>query len=232
MDHRNNGETYIVIGCGHFGHRAVQAIKSFPSSPLVIAVDNDRERLQAVGALADQVHHGDGVHYLAGLPEPQVASYWIVPALPLHLAFEWMLYTLNRSGETYAANRLSLPQEFSPKGALWQHRTLGGTLYCSLSDFTCPEDCPEPGEYCQVTGQTRPTPLYRILEETPCAGYRSLVVRSRLIFPGVGGYPFADLLMLRSLILSNEGNYLLSTACICHGVTDAISIHVQRKQVV
>ncbi len=230
MVHRVNRETYIVIGCGHFGHRAVQALKSLSPSPRVIAVDRDRNQLRAVERRADQVHHGDGIHYLAGLPESQAVSYWIVPALPLHLALEWMLYTLNRAGATYTAERLPLPKAFNPRKVLWQHCTPTGTFYCSLSDFTCPDDCPEPEEYCYVTQQPRPTPLYLILKEITCAGYHSLVVRSRIIVPGVGGYPFADLLTLRSFLLSNEGNYLLSTACTCHGIAGAISIFAKEKQ--
>jgi len=230
MFHNDNRETYIVIGCGHFGHRAVQALKSLSPSPRVVAVDNDRERLRGVEEHVDQTHHGDGIHYLAELPESEAVSYWIVPALPLHLALEGVLYTLNRTGDTYTAEGLPLPQAFNPKGVLWQHRTPTGTLYCSLSDFTCPDDCPEPEENCYITGQPHPAPLYRILEETPCAGYHPLVVRSRILAPGVGGYPFTDLLTMRSKLSSAGGNYLLSTACTCHGVTDAIAIHVIRQK--
>ncbi len=218
MTQRNDRDTYIVIGCGYFGQRAVRAIKSLPSRPLVVAVDNDRKQLAAVTALADQVYHGDGVQYLSELTEPQAELCWVVPALPLHLAGAWLLHVLN------GAAGAPVPQEFDPVGVLQQHRAPGGTLYCSLSDFACPEDCPEPEGYCHVTEQFRPVPLYRILGETPCTGYRSLVVRSRLVLPGVGGYLFGDLLMLRAAMVIARGSYLLSTACTCHGVTDAISI--------
>lgn len=231
MIQRNDRDIYIVIGCGYFGLRAVRVIKNLPSRPLVIAVDKDRERLKAVTALADRVHHGDGVQYLSELEltEPQAALCWVVPALPLHLAGAWLLHVLNGAGGTYTAEKHSVPQEFDPVGVL-QHRTPGGTLFCSLGDFTCPEDCPEPEGYCHVTELSRPVPLYRILGETLCTGYRSLVVRSRLVLPGVGGYLFGDLLMLRAALAIAGGSYLLSTACTCHGVTDAISIRMRGRR--
>ena len=220
----DNKQTYIVLGCGHFGQGAVKAIKSLPSQPSVIAVDIDEEMLQTVEAQADQVHHADGVQYLKELSESEAASCWVVPALPLHLAFEWLLLGLSTTAE-----RMSVPQAFNPEGVLQQHRTQDGTLYCSLGDFTCPEDCPEPDEYCHITEEPRTAPLYRILDETPCAGFHSLVIRSQLVVPGVGGYPFADLLTLRALLLIAGGDYLISTACTCHGVTDAVSINVNNK---
>lgn len=225
MIHKSDRQTYLVIGCGYFGHRAVQVIKGFSTKSRVIAVDKDSGRLQTLGGLADQVHHRDGVQYLAELSERQEASFWVIPALPLHLSFAWLLYVLNSKGDVRKAEKMQVPQEFNPRGVLLQHRTPEGTLYTSFSSFTCPEDCPEPEGYCYVTEQPRPAYLYRILKETPCEGYRSLVVRSQLVAPGVGGYPFTELLKLRASLSNTESNYLLSTACTCHGVTDALSIH-------
>ncbi|MEW5920019.1 MAG: hypothetical protein AB1796_03500 [Bacillota bacterium] len=219
----NEGKTYIVIGCGYFGCRAVQALKRLPLNSLVIAVDRDEGRLLSVKATADRIHHGDGVQFFAKLTGPQAAAWWIVPALPLHLAADWLLQVFNETEGVERARKLPVPADFDPKGTL-QHRTPGGTLYCSLGNLVCPEDCPEPEGYCHATGQLRPAPLYRILAETPCPGYRSLVLRSRLIVPGVGGYPFADLLALQTELTGSVGSYLISTACTCHAVTDAISL--------
>lgn len=224
-------DTYIVMGCGYFGLRAVKGLKSLSTRPFVIAVDHDRERLEGLTQLADQVHHGDGVKYLLGLTEPEAALYWIVPALPVHLAHAWLLTVLNVKGCSYKAKKQPVPLDFKPAGVLKQHRTPAGTLYCSFGDFTCPEDCSEPKERCYITDQPRPSPLYRILGDTPCTGYRSLVVHSQLILPGVGGYLFNDLLMLQAALAIAGGKYLLSTACTCHGVTDAISINVAGKEV-
>ena len=224
-------DTYIVMGCGYFGLRAVKGLKSLPTRPLVIAVDHDRERLEELTFLADQVHHGDGIKYLLGLTGPEAALYWIVPALPVHLAHAWLLSVLNGKGGSCKAEKQPVPLDFKPAGELKQHRTPDGTLYCSFGDFTCPADCPEPKENCYITDQLRPAPLYQILGDTPCTGYRSLVVQSQLVLPGVGGYPFNDLLMLHAALAISGGRYLLSTACTCHGVTNAISISVAGKEV-
>lgn len=223
MAQREERDTYLVVGCGQFGLKAVHALKKLSSNPRVLAVDADRERLKEVEATADRIVHEDGVKFLSRLTEPQTSLWWIVPSLPLHLASAWLLDTINE-GHTCMAEQLPVPEEFNPGETVQQHRVPGGTLYCSLGSFTCPEDCPEPDGYCQVTEQPRPLPLCRILEQTTCTGYHSLVLPSKLLTPGVGGYLYGDLLALRAVLAMAGGNYLLSTACTCHGVTDAISI--------
>jgi hypothetical protein len=106
-----------------------------------------------------------------------------------------------------------------------------GDLYTSLANFLCPEECPEPAQYCTVTKQRRPKPLYQILEGIK-APFESKVIRSQQLGPGVGGYRPAALLDLLENIkkrMEPPRTILISTSCRCHGVTSALSFSPNKK---
>jgi hypothetical protein len=99
-----------------------------------------------------------------------------------------------------------------------------GDLYTSLASFLCPEDCPEPAQFCTITKQRRAEPLYRTLEDLR-GPFESRVIRSQQLAPGVGGYRPAALLTLLENIKKRTGprrTILISTSCRCHGVTSAL----------
>jgi hypothetical protein len=95
----------------------------------------------------------------------------------------------------------------------------GSNLCCSRADFFCPDDCPE-GDLCTVTGEPREEPLYRMLEELEVPGVTVLVLRSRQIMPGIGGYLLGELMDLTERI--PQGRSLIATSCKCHGVITSI----------
>jgi hypothetical protein len=100
-----------------------------------------------------------------------------------------------------------------------------GDLYTSLANFLCPEDCPEPAQYCTVTRERREKPLYKILEDLR-GPFESKVIRSRQLGLGVGGYSPEDLLkIVREIKKAGASGHLIliSTACRCHGVISALS---------
>ena len=140
----------------------------------------------------------------------------IVPAVPTHLAFEWLVQ--------YAEGgivREEIPEEMKtclPNSWVSQE----GSLLVSYADFLCPDDCPEPADRCTVTGRKRGIPLYERLSRMDLAGYRVHVIRSRQLAPGVGGYKVADLSDLgKKLRMHPDEKWIVGTACRCHGVVTA-----------
>ena len=209
---------YLIIGCGHFGSRAAKKLFQRDSNSKIIVVDKSKKALQIVSRLPIQTVVCDGISYLNQfLSEGREVDY-IIPAVPFHLAFEFILSQLNSS----RAKRRKLP----PLSGL-PNPELGktGDLYTSLADFLCSEDCPEPAQYCFTTKKKRLKPLHQILNDMQGA-FESRVIRSHQLTCGVGG--FQPEALLRALEDSKRKKkrsrvVLISTASRCHGVTSALS---------
>ena len=100
----------------------------------------------------------------------------------------------------------------------------GSQVYSSIADFLCPEDCPEPSGNCTHTGEPRPCLLYEQLERLTNEEIPSIVVKSRKLAPGVGGFRPAALFTALEAVSAATGPVLLSPACSCHGVLNAFEI--------
>jgi len=143
---------------------------------------------------------------------------WLIPAVPVHVGFEWAINELNRVGEV---RRLPVPGEVDSKLPN-PIRVPSGTVYASFATFVCPDYCSEPEEICTHTGKERPGNLYEVLEGVLASGFDVAVLRSWQLAPGVGGYPGLSLRELLAGIGSKPGRYLVATSCRCHGVMDAL----------
>jgi len=209
---------YLIIGCGRFGSRAAEKLFQKDPHSKIIVVDKNKKALQKVTRLPIETVISDGILYLSQfLSEGRKADY-IIPAVPLHLAFEFILSQLKPlGGKRRKVPTLSgLPNPMMGKT---------GDLYTSLSDFLCSEDCPEPARYCTATGERREKPLYQILKILK-GPYESKVIRSYQLASGVGGFrPKALLDLLEDTKKrKNSGRlFLISTASRCHGVISALS---------
>jgi hypothetical protein len=215
---KGNSHTYLIVGCGHFGSRAV--IKLFQKDPQskIIVVDKNKEVLQSISRLPVGTAVCDGIIYLCQfLSEGRKADY-IIPAVPLHLAFEFILSQLKSLG----AKRYRIP----PISGL-PNPVIGktGDLYTSHANFLCSEDCLEPAQYCTFTREKRLKPLYKILIDLEGA-FESRVIRSQQLGPGIGGFQPKALLDLLEDIKRKKNSVrsiLVSTASRCHAVTSALS---------
>jgi len=213
-----NPHAYLIIGCGHFGSRAAKKLFQKDPNSKIIIVDKSRGALQKVSRLPIQTVVCDGIFYLSQfLSEGRKVNY-IIPAVPIHLAFEFILSRL-KSSRAKRRKTPSLPGLPNP--------VLGktGDLYTSFANFLCSEDCPEPAQYCTITKRKRPKPLYRILNELEGA-FESRVIRSQQLGPGIGGFrPEALLRLLEDIEKKRNPDrlILISTASRCHGVTSALS---------
>ncbi len=210
---------YLIIGCGRFGSRAAEKLLQKDSRSKIIAVDRSKKALGKISEFPVESEICDGTLYLEQFLSKGRKADYIIPSVPFHLAFEFILSQLKPWGgkRTNALPLSGLPNPMIGKT---------GDLYTSLADFLCPEDCPEPARYCTVTKQRRPKPLYRILEDMK-GHFESRVIRSRQLAPGVGGYSPRALLGLFADIkkrMEPGRTILVSTSCRCHGVTSALSL--------
>jgi hypothetical protein len=213
---------FLVAGAGHFGGRALDALlKRFPGKR-ILAIDRDPKTLTPWASRGVEVYVGEAVKILDNLLN-DAPPLWVVPAVPCHLAFDWLIYRLS---PYLAVKRIPIPN-----GLLIPNPYRGphGDLYSSLATFICPEDCPEPKDKCTVTGKKRKEPLFQILKHLCVDGFRILGLRSRQLAPGVGGYRTWDLLYLPEAVSETGGDFILYTACRCHGVLSGLSVSQKVK---
>jgi len=214
-----NSHSYLIIGCGHFGSRAAeQLLKKDPHSK-IIAVDKNHRALKKLSHLPVETIVDDGVSYLNQFLSEGGTVNYIIPSVPFHLAFEFLLLRLKPLG----ARRTKVPSLSGlPNSVIGKT----GDLYTSLADFLCPENCPEPSRYCTVTKKKREKPLYKILGDLK-GPFESKVVMSRPLAVGVGGYQPNELLALLEGVKKQKASrdlILISTASRCHGVTSALAL--------
>jgi hypothetical protein len=210
--------TYLIIGCGHFGSRAVKTLLQKDPHSKIIVVDKSKKALQKVSRLPIETIISDGIFYLSQFLSEGRKTNYIIPAVPLHLAFEFILSQLKPLGakRKRIPSILGLPNPVSGKT---------GDLYISLANFLCSEDCPEPAQYCTITKKRRSKPLYQILNDLEGA-FESRVIRSQQLASGVGGFQPKVLINLLKDIQKKKDSgrtILISTASRCHGVTSALS---------
>ena len=209
----------LILGAGQFGLKAARVLSQKKHNRITV-VDADPQRCEALMGEGIDAVSADGIAYLAGsLKDPNPPD-WIIPALPLHVAFEWLQTTLP---EGAALALLPVPEQVRMQLPNPLEGT-AGQVYISYADFICPGDCPEPADVCTFTGKARKGILHRTLAQIQHADYTSVVLRSRQIAPGLGGYRSDDLFTARTRVLAADGPVMLSTACKCHGVIQAFRI--------
>lgn len=210
-------ETVWVLGCGQFGRRSVQLLrKAAPASNIVVV-----DRL-TVRDLPDDIEivRADCVEWLAEHFTPDADVNKIIPALPLHLAADWLKKKLSdehrivRSAEILDEQLHHFPHPI---------RLSLSRVVMSHANFLCPPNCSEPDGLCTYTQRQRPQSLYSILETMVFGNFVPLILRSRQFASGVGGFFPEDLwnLLERARLLP-ETPLLVGTACKCHGIVDGI----------
>jgi len=172
-----------VLGAGHFGFLAVKRLQRLIEPAGMLVVDHQEHRLARIGKeLEVKTHKADAVSFL--LDNPPGDFVWLVPAVPIHLAFRWILFLLNSAGNAHGVPVSSAVDSQVPN----PHRTETGTVYTSFADFLCPDGCNEPDDFCTHTRGPRPGNLFEVLAEMQIPGASVSVLRSQQLAPGVGGY--------------------------------------------
>jgi len=210
-----------IIGAGRFGLKAAAKLRRKIPDSEIIVVEKKAGICDRLTGEPFRIVCRNGVAYLSeNLQKKSDVPDWIVPAIPVHVAFEWIRKKL--AGD-YQLKMLSVPD---PLIAALPNSIRGKNdeLYVSNADFVCPEHCSEPYEICTYTGKPRPRILHKVLEAIQYDDFYPVVIQSRQLCPGVGGYsPHALFKALEEIVTANAP-ILLSTACRCHGVVHAFKV--------
>jgi len=209
---------FWIIGGGKFGLRAAKTLSKAGSSNNLTIIEKKKAVCRQLGRLGVEAVCMDGMQYLERHLTSAHYPEWIVPAIPLHVAYEWIRTKLSK---THEVQKIAVPNDLvttlpNPINAE------SGQLYISIADFKCPESCPEPDEICTHTGKPRSMILHEFLKSIQLKDFKSVVIRSHQLAPGVGGYTPRALFAALNEIEAAQEPVLLSTACSCHGVMDAV----------
>lgn len=207
-------DNFWIIGGGKFGLRAAEVLsKKYPSKDLTI-VEKQKAVCRRLDRLGFKTVCADGIQYLERNLTDAKYPAWIVPAIPLHVAYEWIRTKLSK---TRCVQKLPVPDELVTE---LPHpiKAETGQLFISIADFKCPESCPEPDDICTYTGKPRSMVLHEFLKSTRLKDGITVVIRSHQLAPGVGGYSPRALFAALNEIEAARGPVSLSTACSCHGI--------------
>ena len=212
--------SYLILGAGKFGRLALTRLARQDAAARFTVVDRDPAVLtMTVEGARDWTRvASEAAAFLVQHLRDDGRWDWIIPMVPVHVAFQWLLAgPLAGSAWRPAAAPEALAELF-PGARRGPH----GELYLSRARHRCPDDCAEP-ESCPVTGEARDLPLHRELASVHLAGYEIRVIASRQLAPGVGGYSPRRLLELARDVGTLTGNVLIATACRCHGVIQGLA---------
>jgi hypothetical protein len=209
-----------IIGGGRFGKRAATLLRTRHPASEITVIEKDLQICRGLAKEAFHIECREGIRYLElnlksiGTPD------WIVPAIPLHVAFEWIRVKLSQDYDLHSLDISASLQTVLPNPMAGGR----GQIFVSNADFICPENCSEPDEICTVTGRPRPRILHEFLAQIHAEEFTSVVICSRQMAAGVGGYPPRALFEALGKIKSAGRPVLLSTACRCHGISNLFTI--------
>ena len=216
----NHHQTFLICGAGQFGSRASYILSRDPKNILTI-IDHDLKKLNQINEPSATKIHSEVINYLIRQQSLLGPESIIIPAVPFHLAFEWLMAMIQKD---HQITRLDIPPEITLKLPHPSQSSNNETI-CSYADFICPENCIEPELICTITREPRGTPLFELMAELKSEGFQTGVIRSRQIGPGVGGYPVRQIWDLKERSSQGKvGKWLIGTACRCHGILSAFKI--------
>ncbi len=206
-------KTVWIIGLGVFGLKAFERLSTQHKSWQFVLVDNNVDRRIHLKGLNAVIKKTDGVKFLVDHLTPEAKVSWIIPSLPLHLAWEWCRAEIGSNNLLRAEVPLKID-------ALLTNPMHGENkdIYVSNADFICPDNCSEPDDFCTITQHPRRKDMCCQIRDLKCEDFLPIVLESRQIGPGVGGYSPAQLFDFLEEVKKNKGHLLLATACRCHGV--------------
>ena len=212
--------SYLILGAGKFGGLALKRLARQDAAASFVVVDRDPAALAVTleGISGRSRVQAEAVAFLVQQMGGEGRWDWIIPMVPVHVAFHWLLAGPLAGSAWQPAAAPEALAGLIPGTRRGPH----GELYLSRARHLCPDDCAEP-EMCPVTGESRDLPLHQELAALHLAGYEIRVIPSRQLAPGVGGYPPWRLLELARDMGTLKGNVLIATACRWHGVVQGLA---------
>ena len=220
MQSKDRTPQFWIIGGGRFGKRAAILLRTRHPASEITVIEKDLQTCRGLAKEAFRIECREGIRYLElnlkniGTPD------WIVPAIPLHVAFEWIRVTLSQDYNLHSLDISASLQTVLPNPVTGGR----GQLFVSNADFICPENCSEPDNICTVTGKPRPRILHEFLAHIYAEEFTSVVICSQQLEAGVGGFQPRSLFEALDTIKSVGRPVLLSTACRCHGISNLFTI--------
>jgi hypothetical protein len=217
-------QQFWILGAGHFGRLAAKRLsRRFPEASFLV-IDHRPDRLEEIeGAYKLPVSLADATNFLN--TNDLSEDLWIIPAVPVHVAFLWLLHQLQHSGPVHP---MPVPDEVDAMIPN-PYRVSSGTVYASFATFRCPDACSEPDDLCTHTRRPRLGSLFEHLARLQVRQYHMEVIRSWQLAPGVGGYRVAQLCASLERIERQPTKYLIATSCRCHAVIDALIFQGGRR---
>ena len=210
---------YWILGAGRFGRLAVERLLARREPPRLVVVDQNPDRLLLLAERPVDRVNEDALGFLRA--NLAAGPDWIVPAVPVHVAFAWLSAELAELGRL---EMLSVPDAVDAQAPNPWRDGKGG-LYTSVATFRCPDNCSEPRDRCTATGLPRSEDLFARLARIRAPGFVPVVLRSHQLAAGVGGYRPSALRRLLRKAEAAGGSVLVATACRCHGVIHALRFH-------
>lgn len=211
-----------IIGAGHFGMLALRRLSEIASKMNFVIVDPEPISIPVNQLCARKIEKvcADGIDFLKDNLVRDTDTDWIIPALPVHLAAQWLI----RSVGSEKARQIPLPKNLDSMIPNSMRAKTGEDVYMSHAKFRCPDNCEEPDSFCTITRKERKPDMSEILEKINFDSFASIVIKSIQLAPGVGGYTAGALLEMRKKIMKKPGKTMLCTACRCHGVASGLKI--------
>jgi hypothetical protein len=211
--------SYLILGAGKFGRLALQRLARQDEAATFLVVDRIPSALAAARALkipGVEWEAAETAAFLAAHLKEEAPWDWLIPMVPVHVAWAWLLAGPLRGWQTVAA-----PEVLAAVAPV-SFRGPEGQIYLSRAAHLCPDDCSESESICPVSGESREVPLFVELAALRPPGFVIKVIPSRQLAPGVGGYPPGALLALAHDLAGMSGLTLVATACRCHGVVHGL----------
>lgn len=209
-----------IIGAGRYGKKAVFAMKKRFRQSIITVVDESPIACDSIAQPDIATVCMDGVSFLFQNLDHSRHLVWIIPVIPVHLAFEWIRLKLSHSFSVEPAEIPDSIQKSLPNVMIGKP----GEIFTSNASFLCPENCPEPEDICTHTKLPKKEPLYKLIESLSCSNHLNIVICSHQLAPGIGGIAPQSLFNALAEIRNCRSSILLSTACGCHGVLHAFNL--------
>jgi len=217
MKHRHSirNKTTLVIGGGRFGAKACRFFRD--QKARIILVDSD-----PACAAREFVTGNDFIRRDARAAWDlalQLKPDFIAPTMPAHTCAGWIrdYFRLKPFPDLTGKVTDRIPKSVFLRGDESDARMVlsymsGGKL--------CPENCPHLSGNCDLTGEPRPAPMFKMLEYAVFGLFdRCRIFESVQMAPGVGaidGREFRQ--FMNDMERQKPGTVAVGTACLCHGV--------------
>ncbi len=208
----------IIIGGGKYGCHAIEFLREKNGNFVVVDPDATCQAVKRFNLKSSEHVSSKGEHFVQGdLPKAlelidALKPEYVFPTAPVHIAADMAKIKFTLSPWTEAINGI-LPK-LPPTVVLLAGK---GKIIVSFNrDNECLEKCPMP-EVCPTSKTKKPCTMTKLMQ---FASPEAFVLISHSMAPGMGALKGSELLEFFSWA-KNKEQFIVGTACDCHGVFSA-----------